>query len=412
MLRHLCCCSKKDKTMKIGILTYHSPVNFGANLQAYASSQYFESLGHEVKVINYIIGGKIPSYQEGSQAYAHWQFSQNVLKVTKPCFSGRDIYETVKEETFDLIVIGADAVWGKRNRERLKVFHCDWLWGTDLDGKVKVACMSPAFMGTNYHDLTAEERASFKNGLLHFFYVNTRDEWTKYVVNRDIMGEEYIKKTNPDPVFLLDSYVNVEWEHPDFIESKNYIVLSLKTDMTKGNPILVWLRKNWIKRLMGLAHSKGLKVVELPLPENISGLDFDYTVPYPINPLQWYLWIKNSSGFFGYRFHAIVSCLSSGIPFLSLDGYGTMPIWSRILNILGNHTYDHQVSNNSKIRNLLHNSSLEMNRFNATEVCFIAPKVILSKFSDSIIINVVKYGNLKKQEFDSNMREMIKIAKS
>ena len=39
--------------MKIGILTYHSGYNFGANLQAFASSSYLKSLGHEVKIINY-----------------------------------------------------------------------------------------------------------------------------------------------------------------------------------------------------------------------------------------------------------------------------------------------------------------------------------------------------------------------
>lgn len=40
--------------MKVGIITFHYPVNYGAVLQAYALSFYVKSLGHEVVFINYI----------------------------------------------------------------------------------------------------------------------------------------------------------------------------------------------------------------------------------------------------------------------------------------------------------------------------------------------------------------------
>jgi len=39
--------------MKIGILTYHAPYNFGANLQAYTTSLYLKSLGHDPMIIDY-----------------------------------------------------------------------------------------------------------------------------------------------------------------------------------------------------------------------------------------------------------------------------------------------------------------------------------------------------------------------
>ena len=39
--------------MKIGILTFHCAVNFGAVLQAFGLSQYLRSLGHDVSVIDY-----------------------------------------------------------------------------------------------------------------------------------------------------------------------------------------------------------------------------------------------------------------------------------------------------------------------------------------------------------------------
>ncbi len=39
--------------MKIGIMTHHWVPNFGANLQALSNFKYFESLGHDVSLINY-----------------------------------------------------------------------------------------------------------------------------------------------------------------------------------------------------------------------------------------------------------------------------------------------------------------------------------------------------------------------
>lgn len=39
--------------MKIGLLTVHCSVNYGASLQAYALSEYLKKLGHDVTVIDY-----------------------------------------------------------------------------------------------------------------------------------------------------------------------------------------------------------------------------------------------------------------------------------------------------------------------------------------------------------------------
>lgn len=39
--------------MKIGILTFYSPDNYGAALQAYCLAHYIQSKGHEVKFIKH-----------------------------------------------------------------------------------------------------------------------------------------------------------------------------------------------------------------------------------------------------------------------------------------------------------------------------------------------------------------------
>lgn len=42
-----------NDSMKIGIITFHWPENYGAVLQCYALQSYLENIGHQVEVINY-----------------------------------------------------------------------------------------------------------------------------------------------------------------------------------------------------------------------------------------------------------------------------------------------------------------------------------------------------------------------
>lgn len=395
--------------MKIGIMTYHAPCNFGANLQAYSSMKFFQSCGYEVVVINYIIPpDKHPENADPSQAIAHWTFSQSALNVTKIVRTGKDIYDVVEKEKIDVVAIGADAVWNKRDKERLSVFFADWLWNTDLATRVKVIALSPAFMGQTYSDLPDDFKEKFKRGLLSFASINARDAWTMQRINEDIIGSDYIRILNPDPVFLLNEFVGIEWDHPSDIVSKGYILVSLgKNSSICSRKVLAKLRKRWNNKLLTLAHQNGYKVVEIPIPEGSSRFSFDYTVPYPIDPLQWFLWIKNAKGYFGLRFHAVVSAISSGTPFLSLDIYGKAPLWNKLLNLVGIHRFDSQVNISSKIRNVLQGSGFENNRINASEISFISPRFIMDKL---LTFDTTKERVFKDSQvtlFKKNMNEAL-----
>ena len=55
--------------MKIGILTFHSAINYGAVLQAYGLQEYLKSLGHEVYIIDYR-----PQYLKDPYQLFQWKF--------------------------------------------------------------------------------------------------------------------------------------------------------------------------------------------------------------------------------------------------------------------------------------------------------------------------------------------------
>ncbi|MCR4903432.1 MAG: polysaccharide pyruvyl transferase family protein [Butyrivibrio sp.] len=393
--------------MKIGILTYHTPSNFGANLQAFASSKYFESIGHTAKIINFCLEGNGGEIVPAEQREAHRYFSQEILNVTRIVKTGEEILKVVEEEGFDVVAIGADAVWSKSNRKRLEVFHANWLWGSELEKKVRVIALSPAFMGADYHDLTPTQRQNFKNSLLKFHDINARDEWTRDAINREIIGCEYIKKINPDPVFLINSLCKKEWDKRDSqIESNKYYIVSLPKN---DNMRFGFIKRLWLKRLKKELHNRGYKMVELPTPDGYSGFDdFDYIVKYPIDPMQWYLWLKNAKGFIGLRFHAIVSCFSAGTSFYSFDSYCYLPKWKRFLNLLGFHRNDHKWAYKSKIRNLLEGSGFESFRMNGAQYYTLNPIKIVEKIESVETGDIFAFRDCMIATFKSNMDQALK----
>ncbi len=392
---------------KIGILTYHAPCNFGANLQAYSSACFFLSHGYEVKVINYVrTEDRTAKYCDRKQFQGHWNFSQKILPVTR-LVNFDELLSLIDEEQFDVIVLGADAIWNKND---LDVFGMAWLWKSRLKKSIKVVCLSPAFMGRTYLDLPQDKRNEFKDSLLKMSYVNTRDEWTRKKINEEIMGFEYIKKTNPDPVFLLNNLCKELWK-PQCIDlqPKKYILISLPARLNQKR--FYSIGSLWVRTLKKIVNKNGYKLIELPLPEGVSGLEFDYTVPYPIDPLQWFLWIKNAAGFVGLRFHAIVSCFSSGIPFFSFDSYGWYSrIWS-YLNLVGFHILDRKINTSSKIRNLLEGSGLEHLRINGSLFWTVSPYKVFKMLKNTDAKIILDFRNKMIQKFETNMEEMLECVR-
>lgn len=179
--------------MKIGILTFHRPANFGANLQAYCSMCYLRSLGYEAKVIDYVRAGDLEYRKQvdAKQYEAHKSFVETRLNLTKQATTSEDLSRIVEEEHFDAIVVGADAVWRSPNDSN--IYFAEWLFKSPELSGIPVASISPAHMGDGFTALSDARQEAIKNCLLKFKYITVRDEWTKKVINRDLFnGKEYI----------------------------------------------------------------------------------------------------------------------------------------------------------------------------------------------------------------------------
>ncbi|MDJ0733593.1 MAG: polysaccharide pyruvyl transferase family protein [Nostocaceae cyanobacterium] len=114
--------------MKVGIITFHHTVNFGATLQAYALWKTIKSLGHDVEIIDYRPYEAIKFYLREIQPinykmHINFQALPNLIKAwkmrqfllshiklsQKKCFSRKNMHNLY--QNYDVVVCGSDQIW-------------------------------------------------------------------------------------------------------------------------------------------------------------------------------------------------------------------------------------------------------------------------------------------------------------
>ncbi|MDF7799799.1 polysaccharide pyruvyl transferase family protein [Pontiellaceae bacterium B1224] len=110
--------------MKIGILTFHAAINYGAVLQAYALVTYLKQLGHEPEIIDYrptpVLAGEFaPRYKifglhpadfinrTKQRHFRH--FRTKYMPETASVY--RTVEELVNAPEYDAYICGSDQIW-------------------------------------------------------------------------------------------------------------------------------------------------------------------------------------------------------------------------------------------------------------------------------------------------------------
>ena len=205
--------------MKIGILTYHRTLNYGACLQAVATRVVLENLGHEVHYVDYW-----PDYH--SIKYKAFSFKRfkyfSVLGCIKYIIDSIREYKYRKEridnfelffnkyiypycsstkEAFDVIVYGSDQIW--RKHSALKDYNPVYFGINDFKTKYHIAYS--ASMGILPSSNRDTERV--KQLVSHMDKIAVREEnLKKFLLS---LGFKNIQVTL-DPTLLLDKN---EWNN-------------------------------------------------------------------------------------------------------------------------------------------------------------------------------------------------------
>ena len=195
------------KNKKVGIITIHSDLNYGAALQAFALNQVLKDNGYSSEIINYIKIPNFPPKYPFPLNIVFWLSNRmrfrrfrNFLKgsVTKKSWNSIDEMMSSFNEDFDVIVSGSDQVWnpfcGGLVTEINPIYYLAF---ADHNKYKKVAYASS--LGS--HRFTEEEKQIVSKWFLEYDHLSTREqagkEHLESFLDRDV-------KVVVDPTLLLD----------------------------------------------------------------------------------------------------------------------------------------------------------------------------------------------------------------
>lgn len=205
----------------IGLITYHSAYNYGSALQAYATQQAIENLGHTVEIINYRMKEQKQVYSLYRTKYGLKTFIKDLLQFPvhrqrkMRCLAFESFFDTYMNLTdsfenpeevsgfwdkYELIVSGSDQIWNKHSLE-MEYNSWDYMYPyllKDYGGK-KVSYAS------SISNMSDEELVKIAPYIKDFSDVSIRE------ISSVKRIDNYLQKkvTNVlDPTFLLNK---AEW---------------------------------------------------------------------------------------------------------------------------------------------------------------------------------------------------------
>ncbi|ODM24844.1 hypothetical protein A7W90_00690 [Clostridium sp. Bc-iso-3] len=319
--------------MKIGILTYHRSINYGAYLQAYAlcsviSERYpsasVELIDYDMKASDRfykrqllrktLVTKSMKGFIYYLQQYKTFERSQSKLKLSSESlyYSNLEEFEKYIKGKYDLIIAGSDEIWRINS---FRGFPSPY-W---LPGNLQCVKMSYAASARiDYDSISQEDKDLMKNILSDFCYIGVRDESTKHCVDK-VIGSS-LAYINCDPTFLYPYRVSVE-------NGRNILINKFGINPDKKT-IGFMLEDSEIPRKFVSTYGDKYNYISL----------FDYhkeTRNYArLSPFEWIDVISALDLFITSRFHGVCFALKNNVQFIAVEERKTSIDNSKIYDIL------------------------------------------------------------------------------
>lgn len=305
------------KRKKIGILTYHRAINYGAFLQCYSLVSFLNKNlpDYKIEVIDYEtpdefivrIKAFIKSILQGNG----WQwlrmkqlFSRDMRKFLplskKRIISSKDnAIQQWFQNDYDAIIVGSDAVW---NRYQKKAYLNFFLKDVKKTKKFSYAASTN---GLDTLSIDASIKETLIKTLSTFVYIGVRES----------KGETFIKKLLPntdvfhncDPTCLIDlKSIECSFDMKRFLENNG-------VDLQK--PIICLMTKNErVGEYVFNEYHSTHQIVSIYVPNKFSDKFL-----YNLSPIEFALLFKYVDMLFSFFFHGCYLCLMNNTPVIAVD---------------------------------------------------------------------------------------------
>ncbi len=305
--------------MKIGILTFFRPINYGAFLQAYALSHRLnQEPDMDVEIIDFHMPSEdayyerelkfrrnIPKVLYNRRRYKTFRdaLKEQNLSATSCCASSLSEFESFVRGKYDIIIVGSDEVW---KVDSYRGFPAAYFLPGDLGCKK----VSYAASGrTSFEVLEKDEIELVKKSFHEFDYIGARDQKTVQNIE-EAVGENSKVHLNFDPSFVYEFSPDLkrgqkllkEYFH---LSDQKKVIAVMTAESPRDNPNLGrYLKKNY-----------GDKYDFISLYNR----NMAYKNSPDITPLDWVDLVAAVDGVISMFYHGICFSIIAGVPFYTID---------------------------------------------------------------------------------------------
>lgn len=301
---------------RIGILTYHRSINYGAFLQCYSLSSFIQKRYGDkvmVEVIDYetkeellvrlksiIKSHSIKDFfrklkmfrgfwldQEKFLNYSNKRIISNSKNALSRSISGQ----------YDIIIVGSDAVWNVINSPAKSNF---FLPGVVCDTKMSYAASTN---GLNTSLLNDERKSFLDMCMKEFYYIGVREE----------KGVDFVKSISANLNVHRDCdptcFINLS-DFEDKIEEK-----FRKYSISTQRPIICLMTPNeHIGKIIYNHFHNDYQIISIYSYNKYSDI-----VLYDLRPSEFAVLFKHVKLLFSFFFHGSYLCLNNGTPVIAVD---------------------------------------------------------------------------------------------
>lgn len=257
--------------MKVGIVTFHRALNYGAVLQAYALNKFFSNNGIDSRIVDYrspnmeifykpikanpfksprvflkelIYAPRIKSKRKKFEAF----IKKNI--PTSPVYTKYDDLKCIVDD-YDCFISGSDQVWNYKWMNMDEAFFL----GFAPNGKKSSYAASFGFS-----QIPDEYKAEYKRLLEGFKHISVRESDGKTIVE-DLLGRENVE-VSVDPTCLIsaDMWNEIASESEEngyvllYLLEKSEYLINYAKELARMNNTKVVIISDAIKKISGLEY--------------------------------------------------------------------------------------------------------------------------------------------------------------
>lgn len=307
--------------MKIGILTFHRPINYGAYLQSFALCNHLQKFfpNDRVEIIDYIAPRENKNIYLNILRTVKWYGISAAFKELKKIIVFKNALDNLSlsdeyycsknlnelysyiDENYDMLVIGSDAIFNWNQNGFPSAFIPMYKFS------IPVATYAASVHGLKYYDEEKEKINKCSKSFSNMSFIGVRDKNT----------EKFVKFCNVEsnPIHCCDPTVILDYEALYSIKHRNLIEISNKYKVDLSNKyIVMMLEDQEIAKDVYEKYSKSYTIISLFKKNKYSDMFL-----FDLTPVEWALVLKHAGLVVTNYFHGTLVSLGQATPAIVVD---------------------------------------------------------------------------------------------